>query len=385
MIDSNLYEVDLVVDEVYGGSRNGNASDDPLPALMGVDSGAGFRHLGKRPNTDTLNMLVLKTNFSDVNWPDSLNRETGVFTYYGDNRKPGDLHKTPRQGNAMLRSLFDCAHNRQYNNHFTPIFIFGNTGQYRDVRFLGLAVPGVDGMSSDEDLVAVWRTARDGRRFQNYKASFTLLDVCTISRRWILDIQKGNPTFSRHAPTVWLDWVRGRKLRALKSSPTTSIRTKADQLPQDIKDKELIAAIYQHYKECPTDFEQCAMEIARLVIPGIHQWELTRPWRDGGRDATGIYRIGALVGHVDVEFALEAKCYADTHGVGVKELSRLISRLRHRQFGIMVTTSYLADSAYKELNEDGHPVVVISASDIANVIRQKIGSLDALSAWLKRI
>ncbi len=69
MIDSNLSEADLVVDEVYGGSRKGNASDDPLPALMGVDCGAWFCHLGKRPDTYTLNMLVLKINFSDINWP----------------------------------------------------------------------------------------------------------------------------------------------------------------------------------------------------------------------------------------------------------------------------------------------------------------------------
>lgn len=385
MIDSNLSMVDLIVDEVYGGSRNGNASDDPLPTLMGVDSGAGFRHLGRRPGTDTLRMLVLKTSFSDLNWPDSLDRETGVFTYYGDRHGPGDLHDTPRQGNAILRNLFDSAHNRQCTDHFPPIFVFGNTGHYRDVQFLGLAVPGVEGMSSDEDLVAIWRTASDGRRFQNYKASFTILDVGAVARNWIADIQGGNSVASSHAPNVWLDWVKARKFRALVANPTLVGRTKAQQLPLDRHDKALVAEIYHRYKDHPTDFERCAMEIARLVIPGIHQWELTRPWRDGGRDAVGTYRIGASVGHLDVEFALEAKCYADGHGVGVKELSRLISRLRHRQFGILVTTSYLAGSAYKELQEDGHPVVVISAADIAQAVRQKLGTLDSLSAWLDRI
>jgi len=385
MIDGDLSSVDLVVDEIYGGSRNGNASDDPLPSLLGVDSGAGFRHLGKRPNTDTLNMLVLKTNFSDINWPDTINRETGVFTYYGDNRKPGDLHKTPRQGNLILRGLFDFAHNPLYNNHFPPIFVFGNTGVYRDVQFVGLAVPGVEGMSSDEDLVAIWRTTTDGQRFQNYKANFTILDVGVISRSWICDIQKGNPDASIHAPRIWLDWLKRRKLCALKSSPVSSTRTRSDQLPQDKKGKAIISAIYQRFKDCPTRFERCAMEFARLVIPGIHQWELTRPWRDGGRDATGTYRIGASVGHVDVEFALEAKCYAYTHGVGVRELSRLLSRLRHRQFGILVTTSYLGDSAYRELQEDGHPVVVISAVDIINVVKGKVGSLDSLLLWLDGI
>ncbi|MCP1762460.1 O-acetyl-ADP-ribose deacetylase (regulator of RNase III) [Bradyrhizobium japonicum] len=36
---------------------------------------------------------------------------------------------------------------------------------------------------------------------------------------------------------------------------------------------------------------------------------------------------------------LEAKCYGSGNSVGVREMSRLISRLRHRQFGVLVTTS----------------------------------------------
>ena len=54
-------------------------------------------------------------------------------------------------------------------------------------------------------------------------------------------------------------------------------------------------------------------------------------------------------------FALEAKCYAPGHGVGVRETSRLISRLRYRQFGVLVTTSHLDSQAYQEIREDGHP------------------------------
>lgn len=38
MTDSDLDKTDLVVDEVYGGSRCGNAADDPLPRLLGVDT-----------------------------------------------------------------------------------------------------------------------------------------------------------------------------------------------------------------------------------------------------------------------------------------------------------------------------------------------------------
>ncbi len=82
---------------------------------------------------------------------------------------------------------------------------------------------------------------------------------------------------------------------------------------------------------------------------------------------------------------MEAKCYAMANGVGIRPLSRLISRLRHRQFGILVTTSYLDSQAYQELVQDGHPVVVISARDIAVKLKERFGSLDNVKTWLERV
>jgi hypothetical protein len=75
------------------------------------------------------------------------------------------------------------------------------------------------------------------------------------------------------------------------------------------------------------------------------------------------------------DFALEAKCYAPENGVGVKELARLISRLRRRQFGILVTTSYLGNQAYQELSSDCHPVVIIAGVDT-------LGTPKAVREWL---
>jgi hypothetical protein len=63
--------------------------------------------------------------------------------------------------------------------------------------------------------------------------------------------------------------------------------------------------------------------------PNIKIDMVTRPSVDGGRDAIGTYRVGPLADRIALDFALEAKCYAPENGVGVKELSRLISRLRH--------------------------------------------------------
>jgi hypothetical protein len=75
-----------------------------------------------------------------------------------------------------------------------------------------------------------------------------------------------------------------------------------------------------------------------------------------------------------VEFSLEAKCYrppigdAPANTVGVKEVSRLISRLRHRQFGVLVTTSIIARQAYEEVREDRHPIIFICGRDIAEIL-----------------
>ncbi|WP_420588314.1 restriction endonuclease [Bacterioplanoides sp.] len=382
----DLSSCNLLIDEIYGGSRNGNASDDPLPKLLGVDNGAGFRHLGKRPEVNTLNLLVLKTNFNDPDWPDSLDTETGAFTYYGDNKKVKEIHDTPRQGNLMLRNLFDTRHSDTEFDHFPVILLFGGTGIYRDVRFLGLAVPGAQILGPDEDLVAIWRAkGADNRRFQNYKSTFTVLDVPEIKREWLNDIKEGKTVSSPHAPKVWLDWVKSRKYSPLQATHSLEIRTKDQQLPQTPEDQKVLDLIYETYKENPHGFEKCAVEIARLMMPNIKECDVTRPWRDGGRDATGSYRLGEGVCGIDVELALEAKCYKSNSGVGVKELSRLISRLRHRQFGILVTTSYLGNQAYHELKEDGHPVVVISASDIAALLKKRIGSLSAIERWLQRV
>jgi len=106
--------------------------------------------------------------------------------------------------------------------------------------------------------------------------------------------------------------------------------------------------------------------------------DLTRPWRDGGRDATGEFHIGQGQSAVEVAFALEAKCYASDSSIGVKELSRLISRLRYRQFGILVTTSFLGTQAYNELKDDDHPVVIISGGDIVKLLQQKVGDFKTL-------
>ncbi|BBO80424.1 restriction endonuclease [Desulfosarcina ovata subsp. sediminis] len=378
---------DLIVDKIYTGSRLGNASDDPLPALLGVSRGGGFRYIGNRTALEDLLLVVLKSNFNDPDWPDHLDRETGIFTYYGDNKKPGkQLHDTPRGGNRILTHLFAGRHDPDVNTHFPPILLFGRAGEYRDVRFLGLAVPGAQSLGPDEDAVAIWRTGNQNERFQNYKAIFTMLDVPLVSRDWLADVKNKNAADSKHVPRPWIEWLKFRKYHPLVSPNSLETRTKKQQIPDNSEDNTVLKSIYNKYKNDPHGFEACALEIANLMMPDICKADLTRPWRDGGRDAIGEYRIGKGASSIQVDFALEAKCYDPSgKGVGVKELSRLISRLRHRQFGILVTTSYLASQAYSELKEDGHPVVILCGSDITTLLKTKIGSRIQIEKWLNSL
>lgn len=378
----SLALADLCVDAVYQGGREGNASDDPFSPLLSVSNMGGFRYRGSLTDLD---MVVLTSSLCDPEWPDELNEETGVFTYFGDNKRPGRaLHETPRNGNELLRRLFDFAHSgKEERKNVPPIFVFSNTGEWRDVVFVGLAVPGTADLRSTEDLVAIWKTSR-ARRFQNYRARFTILDVPVVSRRWITDILVRSPA-SSNAPLPWLAWLETGQYRPLKATRAVEHRTKSEQLPKELEGLSIIAAIHAYFEERPIEFEKCAAALAMMLLPDIASLDLTRPSRDGGRDAIGRLRIGSGPGSILVDFALEAKCYGKSQSVGVREVSRLISRLRHRQFGIIVTTSYLDVYAYKEIKEDQHPVLVISAVDIVELLRRSgLTTTESVECWLKR-
>lgn len=376
-----LATADLCVDAVYRGGRRGNASDDPFSPLLSVSNMGGFRYRG---SLAALELVVLTTTLADPEWPDELDEETGVFTYFGDNKRPGRaLHETPRNGNELLKRLFEFAHGgKEDRKKVPPIFVFSNLGEWRDVVFIGLAVPGTTDLRPAEDLVAIWKTSR-GRRFQNYRARFTILDVPVVPREWIADILVCHP-WSVNAPSPWATWVETGQYRPLKASRSVEYRTKSEQLPQDRGGLSIVAAVHSYFKDRPTEFEKCAAAFAMMFLPDVASLDLTRPSRDGGRDAIGRLRIGSGPGSILVDFALEAKCYGESESVGVRQVSRLISRLRHRQFGILVTTSYVDVYAYKEIKEDQHPVIVISGADIVELLRRNgLTTEAAVSIWLK--
>ncbi len=380
-----LAEADLRVDAIYEGGTKGNASDDPMARLLPCGNRGGFRFKGKG-TTHEYRMALLYTSGEDPDWPDTLVPETGVFSYFGDNKRPGTpLHETPRGGNELLRFAFACIHDEpSRRNLVPPFFVFQKAAPGgRDVRFLGLAVPGAAAIDPSSDLVAVWRTTQ-GQRFQNYRATFTILDVATVSRAWIEELKAGE-ALGPSCPKAFRTWREGGPYLALEAPRTLEFRTVGEQQPHP-SDQPLLQTIYDHYSATPHRFEACAIALWQMLANEPIEVTPTRPSVDGGRDAYGHYSMGPPGDRIPLEFSLEAKCYAAGNGAGVRDTSRLISRLRHRQFGVFVTTSHLNPQAYRELREDRHPVIVISGRDIAELLKaQGKGTVKAVRAWLKQV
>jgi hypothetical protein len=210
---------------------------------------------------------------------------------------------------------------------------------------------------------------------------FTILDIPVVSRDWINDILAG-VTDSQHAPSAWRDWIEKGKYTPLTSEPTTTIRTEVEQLPDTPLKRQILQVVWQHFDHLDKNektrrahiFERFAARIFQMMDQRVIIDEITRGVVDGGRDAVGRYLLGLPDDPVYAEFALEAKCYSPGIGatklntVGVKETSRLISRIRHRQFGVLVTTSAVSRQAYNEVRDDRHPIILISGRDIAELL-----------------
>lgn len=377
-----LDTIDLIVDALYKGFKTDKGGvADPLVKLVGVSRQGGFRYRGTR---DRPTLLVLTSNLAEADWPDELNPTTGQFVYYGDNRQPGQqLHDTPRFGNLLLKSVFDLAHSGR-RKEVPPILIFTSESPGRSFRFRGLAVPGHPAIPATEDLVAVWKSA-NSERFQNYRAVFTILDAAVISRGWIQAMGTDVPS-NVQAPMVWQAWVKNGVAKPLEAPRAQLIRTKAEQLPQNDKDMALIHVIKDRYKNNAFGFEACAGALAKLLLGNVTKLDLTRPWRDGGRDGIGMLQLGRGSASIEVAFALEAKCYGLASSVGVREVSRIISRIKHREFGVLVTTSFIDRQAYQEVVDDGHPVIFVSAMDIVHLLRNAgYSSPTLISSWLDGI
>lgn len=369
--------IDLHVDAIYEGGTVGDLRDEPIHRVIrGAGNSGGFRMVGLGTKK---RVVVLYTSGENVDWPDALDTERGRFVYFGDNQKSGRaLHAT--KGNRLLQRVYSELHApTNCRPSIPPFLVFSKSPTATSnwsVRFIGLAVPGYQGASSTEDLVAVWKSS-GGIRFQNYRAVFTVLDVPVVSAAWLralLDDDQWSSGSKSQAPEPYKRWLETGVYQPLCAEPTRNIRSIQEQTPRAGAESAIVKEIYAWFSDAPHAFERFAAFLYALHDQRVRIEGVTRKSVDGGRDAVGAYRLGVPSDPVLVEFALEAKCYRppirgrSPNTVGVKEVSRLISRIRHRQFGILVTTSVVARQAYQEVRDDGHPIVFLAGRDIAEIL-----------------
>lgn len=382
-----LPRCDLHVGTIYMGGSAGNKGDDALAKILPCGNSGGFRPVKCK---GTRRAVVLYTTMTDEDWPDYLDRVSGVFTYFGDKRGSGDIHKTHRGGNKLLKEVFEKRHGTKTDRINVPAFlVFKKAPEYggHSVKFLGLAVPGVDGMTAADDLVAIWKLGKEGR-FQNYRATFSILKTGAIRRAWLDQLAQGDYPGDA-CPSALLRWIETGSYEALTTEPTKLHRTPIEQLPQDDRQWAIARTVFEYFKDGQA-FEPCAARLATWAIPGLKIKEITRGSVDGGRDAIGYISYGIDPDFVKLSVLVEAKCNDPgmpgerKSGVGVKGTSRLISRLKHRDLGVLVTTGHVGTQPYKEIRKDGHPVVIIAAADIVKLLAdQQLATPESVKSWLE--
>lgn len=381
----------LVVDAIYEGGNTKNIASEVISKLLsaddqgrsvGVGNAGGFRYRGRLPRPF---IVALMSDSSEAAWPDSIDPFTGLLTYFGDNRSPGDLHGTPRGGNRILAETFGSFRSSASSRESLPVFLYFSKWQGFSQQFRGLVVPGGIGVSSDDQLAAIWRT-KAGQRFQNYRATFTVLNTPEISRLWLTDLLLGRKK-SPNAPLAYREWIETGKYSPLISESVKQVRSKEEQLPSDQLGIRLVRHLHQRFAGGEAHlFEPVALALWGMQSKIPMDAQVTRQSADGGRDAFGVIRIGPAGDPLRLHFALEAKCYAFSNSVGVKETSRLVSRLRRHHFGVLVTTSYISQQAYAELRDDEHPVVLLTAADIARLLQENgYDDIQKLDNWISSI
>jgi hypothetical protein len=187
--------------------------------LVPCGNQGGFRYSGSRKKK-RLRMVVLYTSGADPDWPDELDRETGLFTYFGDNRA---------------------------------------------------------------DLVAIWRTAND-QRFQNYRSTFTVLDVASVPRAWITELVAGE-MLGPSCPTSYRKWADTGAYTPLEAPRNIQYRTREQQQPESALDAALVKTIYDYFRDDPYEFEACAVGL----------WKMQSRSRSSSRRPVGRPMVGATL------------------------------------------------------------------------------------------
>lgn len=234
-----LRESDLVVGATYEWGPTNSTAHEPLKELLSIRSTGGFRPRKKTGGkTWEYAFVVLYSTGSKKEWPDNLDLERGLFTYYGDNKKTTDEWRNTL-GNRILDYAFRMTQSSENRRKLYPFFIFTIVPNQRHARFMGVAVPGHPSISSDEELEIVEMPVGAGR-FYNYKGVFSILNIPVVGRAFIEELLNGD-LLGVEAPNAWKDWVENDEYDLLPTLQIIPRRTKITPVASDSEEEESLS------------------------------------------------------------------------------------------------------------------------------------------------
>jgi len=204
---------DLIPGKIYpaGTDSSSHFANEPLSRLFrfgeglrGLGNQGGIRRSmieGQSPRIREEAFTVILDTGKQTEWKNEYDPVSGVLVYYGDNQTPGkDFRDTKQRGNETFLKYFDNAYDTAENHH-APFFYFERVGA-KDVRYVGLALPYVIGMTREE----VLRRQKfyhhgDGSTYENLVARFTILPL-VVPGEWLVDLKTGIVD-SIHEPEAW--------------------------------------------------------------------------------------------------------------------------------------------------------------------------------------
>lgn len=378
-----LDSADLYVDRIYAGKTSNGRSLDPLSKIFKVGVQGGIRFKGSAVK-NSVQLVVLYSTGDEPDWRDRLDIQKGLLEYYGDNRHPGRaLLETHLNGNVALRNAFLAGRGSpEDRSRVSPFFYFERVSKQGSlVRFRGLAAPGAAALTATEELEALW-WSKEGQRFQNYFARFTILDAAVIPHKWIDSLLAGESSLSEGCPPVWREWVENRTYRPLLA-PSTDLFRKVDaQLPSDPVGKDILNTVRRHFRD-EQSFREFALAIWRFLAPATGGNTLSQGGKHRRRFG-GEYFIGPPGDKISVGFVLEAD--AGEVGNPISDVSRLFSSLRHREFGVFVTLSVFGESVYREIATDRRKIALVCGRDVVETLRrQGFADVASVQAWLDSV
>ena len=208
----DLHKSGLRVGCLYKSGTENTTGDDPIAKLVAVGNRGGFRLAGPENHR---HLCVLYSTQAERHWPDKIDRSSGTFRYYGDNRDPKkDIHE--RKGNRFLRDVFEHLRAGR-RDQIPPILFFTKRRGGMDVVFEGLCAPGAPGVDDSKYLEVVSKPNEWGIRFQNYSAIFTILDAVELTREWLDSLVGADSEDLESVPEAWRNWVASGEYRVLRS------------------------------------------------------------------------------------------------------------------------------------------------------------------------